>query len=127
MSQFDKANFFNQIFWLVVLFGSFYFILLRNFLPKLGAVLKARRKKVALGVQASEKFNQEEAEISASYNEAVLNMSEIMRKSSNLVSSKGSNWSGSSLKEVNLNTLKASQVSYLTSYKNINLQKQFTL
>ena len=61
MSQFDKANFFNQVFWLVVLFGSFYFILLRNFLPKLSAVIKARRKKVTLGVQASEKFNEEES------------------------------------------------------------------
>ena len=44
MPQFDKITFFNQIFWLILIFSSFYFILLKNFLPKIGSVLKARNK-----------------------------------------------------------------------------------
>jgi hypothetical protein len=127
MSQFDKANFFNQVFWLVVIFGSFYFILLRNFLPKLGAVIKARRKKVTLGVQASEKFNEEESVISGFYNDAILNLSGNVRNSANLVSEKSSNWSADTHKSINLNTLTDSQLSYLTFYKNINSQKQYSL
>ena len=122
MSQFDKANFFNQVFWLVVLFGSFYFILLRNFLPKLSAVIKARRKKVTLGVQASEKFNEEESVISGFYNDAILNLSGNVRNSANLVSEKSSNWSADTHKSINLNTLTDSQLSYLTFYKNIKLE-----
>jgi hypothetical protein len=127
MSQFDKANFFNQVFWLVVLFGSFYFILLRNFLPKLSAVIKARRKKVTLGVQASEKFNEEESVISGFYNDAILNLSGNVRNSANLVSEKNANWSADTHKFINLNTLTESQLSYLTFYKNINSQKQYSL
>jgi hypothetical protein len=127
MSQFDKANFFNQVFWLVVIFGSFYFILLRNFLPKLSAVIKARRKKVTLGVQASEKFNEEESVISGFYNDAILNLSGNVRNSANLVSEKSSNWSADTHKSINLNTLTDSQLSYLTFYKNINSQKQYSL
>jgi hypothetical protein len=127
MSQFDKANFFNQVFWLVVLFGSFYFILLRNFLPKLSAVIKARRKKVTLGVQASEKFNEEESVISGFYNDAILNLSGNVRNSANLVSEKNANWSADTHKSINLNTLTESQLSYLTFYKNINSQKQYSL
>ena len=46
MPQFDKITFFNQIFWLLLLFGTFYILLLRLFLPGLGSVLKARNKKL---------------------------------------------------------------------------------
>jgi hypothetical protein len=46
MPQFDKITFFNQIFWLILIFSGFYFILLKNFLPKIGSVLKARNKKI---------------------------------------------------------------------------------
>jgi hypothetical protein len=44
MPQFDKITFFNQIFWLFVFFSGYYLLLLKVFLPKLGAVLKARSK-----------------------------------------------------------------------------------
>ena len=108
-------------------FESFYFILLRNFLPKLSAVIKARRKKVTLGVQASEKFNEEESVISGFYNDAILNLSGNVRNSANLVSEKSSNWSADTHKSINLNTLTDSQLSYLTFYKNINSQKQYSL
>jgi len=47
MPQFDTVTFFNQIIWFLILFFSFYFILLKNYLPKIATVLKAR-KKIAL-------------------------------------------------------------------------------
>jgi F0F1-type ATP synthase membrane subunit b/b' len=61
MPQFDKITFFNQIFWLFVFFSGYYLLLLKVFLPKLGAVLKARAKnykkepKVLLDLNKSKK------------------------------------------------------------------------
>ena len=46
MPQFDIVTFFNQIFWLIFLFFSFYILLLRFFLPKISSILKTRNKKL---------------------------------------------------------------------------------
>lgn len=44
MPQFDKITFFNQIFWFLLAFLSFYFVLLKGLLPVLAASLKTRKK-----------------------------------------------------------------------------------
>ena len=44
MPQFDKVTFFNQIFWFLLAFLSFYFIILKGLLPVLAASLKTRKK-----------------------------------------------------------------------------------
>jgi len=49
MPQFDKITFFNQIFWLILLFCFFYFLLLKKFLPIIATVLKLRAKKLIKG------------------------------------------------------------------------------
>ena len=46
MPQFDKVTFFNQIFWLLILFLGFYTIVLKYYLPKASFVLKLRSKKI---------------------------------------------------------------------------------
>lgn len=46
MPQFDKVTFFNQIFWFLIAFLSFYFIILKGLLPVLAASLKTRKKVV---------------------------------------------------------------------------------
>jgi len=46
MPQFDKILFFNQFFWLVFTFFSFYILIAYRFLPKLGCTLKIRNKKL---------------------------------------------------------------------------------
>ena len=66
MPQFDQITFFNQIFWLNFFFLSFYFIILKNYLPKLSAGLKTRKKKLLLGAQANSTFNQEQLEVADS-------------------------------------------------------------
>ncbi|CAM9119137.1 unnamed protein product [Choristocarpus tenellus] len=48
MPQFDHISFFNQVFWLVILFCSFYFCTVWFSLPLLASSLKARRKKEVL-------------------------------------------------------------------------------
>jgi F0F1-type ATP synthase membrane subunit b/b' len=44
MPQFDKITFFNQIFWFLLAFLSFYFVILKGLLPVLAASLKTRKK-----------------------------------------------------------------------------------
>jgi hypothetical protein len=44
MPQFDSITFFNQIFWFLIVFLSFYFIVLKNLLPVLATTLKTRKK-----------------------------------------------------------------------------------
>jgi len=46
MPQFDKITFFNQVFWLILFFSSFYFLCLKTILPTLSSVLKVRNKKL---------------------------------------------------------------------------------
>lgn len=46
MPQFDKVTFFNQIFWLLLLFLGFYAIVLKYYLPKVSFALKLRTKKI---------------------------------------------------------------------------------
>jgi hypothetical protein len=71
MPQFDQITFFNQIFWLILSFLSFYFIILKNYLPKLSASLKTRKKKLLLGAQANTSFSKEQLEVSDSLNTLV--------------------------------------------------------
>jgi F0F1-type ATP synthase membrane subunit b/b' len=59
MPQFDKITFFTQIFWLFIIFFGFYFLTLRVFIPEIAAVLKTRKKKLALGSGGVAQFNTE--------------------------------------------------------------------
>ena len=46
MPQFNFATFPSQIFWLIICFAALYFLLARTALPKIGAVLEARQRKI---------------------------------------------------------------------------------
>lgn len=65
MPQFDTITFFTQIFWLMIIFFGFYFITLRIFVPEIAAVLKTRKKKLAIGTGGLSHFNNELNEVEA--------------------------------------------------------------
>lgn len=92
MPQFDKITFFNQIFWLIFFFLSFYFIILKNYLPKLSAGLKTRKKKLLLGSQANTTFNQEQFEVSNASNLLVESMLSDLRVKLARIYEDGSSW-----------------------------------
>lgn len=46
MPQLDKLTFLSQFFWFCFFYLSFYFIVLKYFLPKLNRILKVRKKKM---------------------------------------------------------------------------------
>lgn len=52
MPQFDTVTFFNQIFWLILAFLSFYFLVLKGLLPILAVSLKTRKKVVSFIVSS---------------------------------------------------------------------------
>jgi F-type H+-transporting ATPase subunit b len=78
MPQFDFATFPSQIFWLIVCFGALYILLTRTALPKIGAVLEARQRKIdddleratELEMQAKEAMAAYEAELDAAREQA---------------------------------------------------------
>ena len=78
MPQFDFGTFPSQIFWLIVCFTALYFLLARAVLPKVGAVLEDRQRKMdddleratELEIQAKEALNAYQAEIDTARDEA---------------------------------------------------------
>jgi F-type H+-transporting ATPase subunit b len=78
MPQFDFATFPSQIFWLLICFAALYFLLARTAIPKIGAVLEARQRKIdddleratELELQAKEALVAYEAELDAARDEA---------------------------------------------------------
>lgn len=58
MPQFDKVTFFNQIFWVLLVFFSFYFVLLKQILPSLLMSVKTRKKAVKSYLAASTKASE---------------------------------------------------------------------
>ena len=78
MPQFDFATFPSQIFWLIVSFTALYFLLAKTALPKIGAVLEDRQRKIdddleratELELQAKEALTAYQAEIDAARDQA---------------------------------------------------------
>jgi len=76
MPQFDKITFFTQIFWLTIIFFSFYFFTLKVFLPKIATVLKTRKKKILIGSSGLLNLNKEQVSVESSRNNLLQEFSE---------------------------------------------------
>jgi F-type H+-transporting ATPase subunit b len=78
MPQFNFATFPSQIFWLLICFAALYFLLARTAIPKIGAVLEARQRKIdddleratELELQAKEALATYESELDAAREQA---------------------------------------------------------
>jgi|TARA_Y100000739_G_scaffold229304_1_gene243573 F0F1-type ATP synthase membrane subunit b/b' len=105
MPQFDKITFFNQIFWLFVFFSGYYLLLLKVFLPKLGAVLKARSKKLQKGTEGVVGFKQEQEEVSVVFNNSIEKMSSVVKKTISDSTAKTDSWVAASIQEINKENL----------------------
>jgi len=105
MPQFDKITFFNQIFWLFVFFSGYYLLLLKVFLPKLGAVLKARSKKLQKGTEGVVVFKQEQEEVSVVFNNSIEKMSSVVKKTISDSTAKTDSWVAASIQEINKENL----------------------
>ena len=57
MPQLDKLNFFSQLFWIFLFFFSFYFILVKSYLPLFSKVLKFRTKIYQINKTLNKEYN----------------------------------------------------------------------
>lgn len=88
LPQFDLSSWNSQIFWLVVTFGTLYFVLARFVLPRIGGTISERSDRIADDLDAASRA-QKEAELAAKAYERVMadakakahNIAETTRKS----------------------------------------------
>ena len=73
MPQLDQVTFFSQFFWLCVFFFGFYFVISKDFLPKMGRILKFRKKKMNLSAEGVQSMHQENEKVRASSKAVVEN------------------------------------------------------
>jgi len=123
MPQFDKITFFNQIFWLILIFSSFYFILLKNYLPKIGSVLKARNKKLFKSNTLAGQFKSEELSVLADSTRVFVGTATLCRTSLFNGIGKSNDWLDSSQKSLYVSDLKKTQNNYFESFGNISAKK----
>jgi hypothetical protein len=123
MPQFDKITFFNQIFWLILIFSSFYFILLKKYLPKIGSVLKARNKKLFKSNTLAGQFKSEEGSVLVDSNRIFVGTASLCRTSLLNGIGKSNDWLNASQKSLSLSDLKKTQKAYFESFGKISAKK----
>jgi len=67
MPQLDTVTFLSQLFWLVIIFGAFYLMVLTDILPSFSRVLKSRLKKLKSNENAMYSLGDEKGETSSLY------------------------------------------------------------
>jgi F0F1-type ATP synthase membrane subunit b/b' len=83
MPQLDKITFISQVFWLLIIFFSFYFIMFKNFIPYIGLIFKTRSKKIEKNLKQKEFFKNQEFKTSLQYELIIINFLkniEILKK-----------------------------------------------
>ena len=73
MPQLDKVTFLSQVFWLIVIFVSFYLISLRYLLPTVGKILKVRKNKIEWNNKQLTSFKEEESFVTENYETVLRN------------------------------------------------------
>jgi F-type H+-transporting ATPase subunit b len=71
MPQFDPTWFVSQIFWLVLVFGALYWLMVKRALPKVSKALDARAERIQGDLDRAAKL-QRDAEIAAETHEAAI-------------------------------------------------------
>jgi F-type H+-transporting ATPase subunit b len=69
--QLDASTFASQIFWLIICFGTLYYLLSRKALPRVGEVLEARQDRIEADLDEAQRLRQEAEAALAEYEAAV--------------------------------------------------------
>lgn len=73
MPQLDKITFLSQVFWLIVVFISFYLVTLRYILPTIAQIIKVRKKKIEYNSKQLTGFKEEESFVTEHYESVLRN------------------------------------------------------
>lgn len=93
----DTATFLPQVFWLVVVFFTFYLIVLKNILPGLSQILKVRSKKLSQGKDIFAEMKEEENNAKESLNQAFANSSKTSGQKVQETATEAFSWVSNSL------------------------------
>jgi F-type H+-transporting ATPase subunit b len=69
--QLDASTFPSQIFWLIVCFGTLYYLLSRRALPRISEILEARQDRIAADLDQAQRLRRDAEAALATYEEAV--------------------------------------------------------
>ena len=83
MPQLDSVTFLSQFFWLCVFFFGFYYLISKDFLPKMARIFKYRKTKMSFSAENKDNLQEEVERVSATCKTLVENG---LTKSSNLLS-----------------------------------------
>jgi F-type H+-transporting ATPase subunit b len=117
MPQLDTVTFLSQIFWLVIIFGFFYLIVLTHILPAISRILKVRKKKLEHNKNAMYALGDEKGDTLTGYDKILSQGLEVSRNSLAKSSQLGDAWVSSSLKDINKEgSMLNSNTSYLNAF-----------
>ena len=119
MPQLDFVTMFSQLFWLFIIFMTFYVIVGKNLLPAIVQVKKARNKRLQQGNQQLDDLASERANTTLAYEEKVLKSLAESRILLNKTVVRGDEWLINSTHELNKTLLSSSNVKYLNTLGNI--------
>ena len=71
MPQLDVSTFASQIFWLIICFGTLYYLLSRKALPRVAEILEARQDRIAADLDEAQRLRVEAEAALEEYQEAV--------------------------------------------------------
>jgi F-type H+-transporting ATPase subunit b len=69
--QLDVSTFASQVFWLIICFGTLYYLLSRKALPRVGEILEARQDRIAADLDEAQRLRIEAETALAEYEEAL--------------------------------------------------------
>jgi len=120
MPQFDTVTFLSQLFWLTIIFTTFYMVVIKNFLPGLTRIMKIRRKKLEYGAKQGSGFMQETSDTNANYDQLLGNKLTESKDSLSSVTQSSTNWVDNVVKNINTEgDLKQANQAYLNTSINI--------
>jgi F-type H+-transporting ATPase subunit b len=70
LPQLDVSTFASQIFWLIICFGTLYYLLSRKALPRVAEILEARQDRIAADLDEAQRLRVEAEAALAEYEEA---------------------------------------------------------
>jgi F0F1-type ATP synthase membrane subunit b/b' len=115
MPQIDQITFISQIFWLFIIFITFYIVVLENVLPLIGKILKARKKKIQFSTEIVSSFDSEKKQILNRYETLLISSMVDSRQLILDVNRESLEWRESFINSIRENNLEQVNLKYLTT------------
>lgn len=92
MPQLDSFAYFNQVFWVIVLFLFFYGVVIKQLLPFLTRILKVRFKKTELGRSSVDVYQAEKNSVQTNFDSLVISSWNLFLARSNASINESARW-----------------------------------